>query len=65
MTRIKKFLIGLLMLGLMFSTPTVEAQEFADDEFIDGVVEEVLDGARELLFQFPSDELPARRRRFY
>ena len=41
MTRIKKFLIGLLMLGLMFSTPTVEAEEFADDEFIDGVVEEV------------------------
>lgn len=41
MTRIKNFLIGLLTVGLMFSMPTVQAEEFEDDEFIDGVVEEV------------------------
>ena len=38
---INKFLIGLLTVGLMISNaPTVNAEEL-DDEFIDGVVEEV------------------------
>lgn len=41
MIDLKKFLIGLLTLGLMFSMPTAQAEDFPDDEFIDGVIEEV------------------------
>lgn len=42
MSFLKKFFIGLLTIGMSFSlVSTVEAQEIEDDEYIEGVVEEV------------------------